>query len=224
MKTDEEEKKLARKEYLRQWYLKNRVARLAYMKDRYAMVADQQSAKRKQARKDATVRETDLQRQKEWRDKNKEVQSEKQRQWRIANAERKYFNDKNYRESNKSRVLEVKKQWENANKERVLSIKKKYRDSWPEKCKIHAHNRRDRIGSDRLTSGLLKKLLSSQKCLCANCRCDLYQSGYHLDHIMPIALGGRNVDENIQLLCPKCNMSKGAKHPIDWAKSQGRLL
>lgn len=47
---------------------------------------------------------------------------------------------------------------------------------------------------------------------------------YHIDHIMPVKLGGQNYIWNIQLLCPTCNMRKGAKHPNDWAAENGRLF
>ena len=41
---------------------------------------------------------------------------------------------------------------------------------------------------------------------------------------MPLALGGKHEDENLQLLCATCNLSKGAKHPIAFMQSKGRLL
>lgn len=30
-----------------------------------------------------------------------------------------------------------------------------------------------------------------------------------LDHIVPLTLGGRTTEENLQLLCDKCNVAKG---------------
>lgn len=45
-----------------------------------------------------------------------------------------------------------------------------------------------------------------------------------MDHIMPLALGGTNTDDNIQLLCPTCNRSKHAKHPVDFMQQRGFLL
>lgn len=33
-----------------------------------------------------------------------------------------------------------------------------------------------------------------------------------------------NADENVQLLCSRCNLSKGAKHPVEFMQSQGYLL
>jgi 5-methylcytosine-specific restriction endonuclease McrA len=44
---------------------------------------------------------------------------------------------------------------------------------------------------------------------------------YHVDHVMPLALGGSNGPENIVIACISCNLRKSAKHPMDWA---GRLL
>lgn len=35
--------------------------------------------------------------------------------------------------------------------------------------------------------------------------------GLHVDHIVPIAKGGKTVESNLQVLCSKCNGRKGAK-------------
>lgn len=45
------------------------------------------------------------------------------------------------------------------------------------------------------------------------------EGGYHADHVIPLA-GDRtssNGPENIVLSCPRCNGSKHAKDPMDWA-------
>lgn len=66
------------------------------------------------------------------------------------------------------------------------------------------------------------QLFKMQKGLCVVCKCKLNK--YHVDHIMPIALGGSNYPHNIQLLCAKCNHQKHAKHPIDFMQEKGYLL
>ena len=33
----------------------------------------------------------------------------------------------------------------------------------------------------------------------------------HIDHIHPIAAGGTNAPDNLQLLCARCNSRKGAR-------------
>lgn len=71
--------------------------------------------------------------------------------------------------------------------------------------------------------GIFKK----QGGLCANCKTILIASGagkFHSDHINPIAKGGSNYKENIQCLCPTCNLRKNAKDPIVWARENGRLI
>ena len=35
--------------------------------------------------------------------------------------------------------------------------------------------------------------------------------GYHVDHIRALADGGANDRTNLQLLCPTCNIKKGAR-------------
>jgi hypothetical protein len=40
---------------------------------------------------------------------------------------------------------------------------------------------------------------------------------YHVDHVMPLSKDGLHDKDNIQLLCPKCNLSKAAKDPYEWA-------
>lgn len=34
---------------------------------------------------------------------------------------------------------------------------------------------------------------------------------FHVDHIIPRAMGGADVEEDLQLLCPRCNSRKGAR-------------
>lgn len=44
---------------------------------------------------------------------------------------------------------------------------------------------------------------------------------YHVDHVVPVVLGGQNGPENLVVSCPRCNLSKGGKHPMDFA---GRMF
>jgi 5-methylcytosine-specific restriction endonuclease McrA len=73
------------------------------------------------------------------------------------------------------------------------------------------------------TAEQIQAMLASQQFRCANCKASI-KKGYHADHIQPINAGGSNDISNIQLLCARCNLSKGHKDPIRWARSQGRLL
>ena len=76
----------------------------------------------------------------------------------------------------------------------------------------------------RHTIGEIKELLNKQKEKCAACFVTFKKTGYHIDHIVALANGGSNDISNIQLLCPNCNITKGAKDPFAFARENGRLL
>lgn len=95
--------------------------------------------------------------------------------------------------------------------------------------KVREHNRNvkaRRKGADGShTAKDIRDLLESQKFKCAECGVSVKkQKNRHIDHIMPLSRGGTNWAWNLQILCPQCNMAKGAKLPIEWAHSRGRLF
>lgn len=100
-----------------------------------------------------------------------------------------------------------------------------WRKKNPEKVRIAVENRRAKRLScgGVITKGLAERLLVLQKGQCVCCGLSL-KDGYHLDHIIPLFLGGSNTDDNMQLLRPSCNQQKSAKHPIDFMRSRGFLL
>jgi 5-methylcytosine-specific restriction endonuclease McrA len=68
----------------------------------------------------------------------------------------------------------------------------------------------------------VQRLLVLQKKHCACCGQRLRK--FHVDHIQPLSKGGTNGPENLQLLCPSCNLSKSAKDPLAFMRSRGFLL
>lgn len=63
----------------------------------------------------------------------------------------------------------------------------------------------------------LFSLYRKQEKKCVYCKACLTE-GYHKDHIFPISRGGHNGISNIQLLCPRCNMSKQDKTHEEYIK------
>lgn len=132
--------------------------------------------------------------------------------------------------ANKAAVLEKLKRTYNADSENVKKRVAAYRVANPEKVReVHrvvANRRRARlidVGGGQYTKHDVRALLVLQKNKCANCKCSI-KDGYHIDHREPVALGGTNDKTNIELLCPPCNLKKGAKPPHVFAKEQGRLI
>ena len=69
---------------------------------------------------------------------------------------------------------------------------------------------------------LRQRLWFLQKGRCAWCQRKMGET--HLDHVMPVARGGTNQQQNFQLLCPPCNLMKGSSDPIVFAQRHGKLL
>ena len=143
-----------------------------------------------------------------------------------------------YRAENKEKIAAQQAAWNAANRDKKAalhadwyinnsaSVKKynaAYRAEHPELNRIYKANRRARAKEDQLSTGLVDRLLKLQKGKCACCKKPL-GNDYHLDHIMPLALGGSNTDDNMQLLRATCNLQKHAKHPVEFMQKRGFLL
>lgn len=119
---------------------------------------------------------------------------------REARAERGREQARRWRQENPERYRELLRAWKKRNRPKVNARK--------------VHSR------EKLKAGLMK----AQKGRCAYCRTLLADAVVHVDHIMPLALGGINRRSNFQLTCEPCNLAKSAHHPVDFARSIGRLI
>lgn len=145
-----------------------------------------------------------------YREADPQKHRDSSRKWAAANRDRVRENNSNWYEANKDWAAEQNRNWQKVN---------------PEKRKIINQNRRAKVrgSGGKLSSNIVQTLMALQKGKCTCCGKSL-KSGHHLDHVIPIALGGMNDDSNVQLLTPKCNLSKGAKHPVDYMRSKGKLI
>ena len=141
-----------------------------------------------------------------WNAANREKVNARTAAWKLANPEK----IKAYAEANREKLQEKSIAWKKAN---------------PDAVRIFYQNRRARKleNGGSLSKGLSAKLFKLQKGKCPCCKHSLGDD-YHLDHIVPMALGGSNTDDNIQLLRATCNHQKHAKHPIDFMQQRGFLL
>ena len=112
------------------------------------------------------------------------------------------------------RLLEAPLRAEIAKQKKKLS-KKKYlvrKRAEPFARRVEKINERC-AGLGKLSKNIIKELFTSQNGKCAVCGVDITDSR-HVDHILPIAKGGLNIDINVQLLCPSCNIKKSDIHPL----------
>jgi hypothetical protein len=161
----------------------------------------------------------------EYRAKNRERLKLEKAEWYRANAENHKAVSAASRLRNPEKYAALSRAWANRNRDKVRRSKEKWAEKNPEHQKIRVHNyrARKRAAGGALSPKLVAKLFALQHGKCPCCRRPLGKD-FHLDHKMPLALGGRNTDDNMQLLRAKCNMEKNAKHPVDFMQSRGFLL
>lgn len=146
----------------------------------------------------------------EYREKKREEAKQYAAAYRSKNREKAIAYGAAWREKNREKARATSAAWVAANHPQVRIQRQNYRA-------------KKKANGGKLSHGLAERLYKLQRGKCACCGLPLGDD-YHLDHIMPIALGGTNTDDNIQLLRQQCNNQKHAKHPVDFMQSRGFLL
>jgi 5-methylcytosine-specific restriction endonuclease McrA len=141
---------------------------------------------------------------------NKEKYAEWRKAWIAANPDRNREWNKEWRQANSERLIAASREWKRNNMVKVLTYNRNRRSI--SKGAEGFHSAED-----------ILKIYRAQRGRCAHCRKDV-RSGYHVDHITPLVSGGSNWPENLQILCPLCNLSKSSKDPIEWKQQHGMLL
>ena len=67
-----------------------------------------------------------------------------------------------------------------------------------------------------LTEQELKNSLVYFNNLCPYSNTPLSENDWHLEHIIPVIMGGTTDSWNCIAVCGPCNLSKGGKHLLDW--------
>lgn len=228
--------KYCRTEKSKQWNALNKDKTRAAATARYAKDSDRKLAANKKWREAnpgkakavvdrwvAENREHYDQRRKQYRAVNKAKIKAAYADWYAKNRESEIANAAARRAANPDKDRANARAWYHANHAQGRAS----RDAWlaanPDKKRAYGENRRARkLGSNsQLSSDIVKRLFSEQGGLCACCGKPLTE--YHLDHIIPLAIGGEHKDSNVQLLLPKCNMMKGSKHPDEYKKYRESL-
>lgn len=118
------------------------------------------------------------------------------------------------------------REYASAHRKEACERAKKWREDHPERASANDRTKRARKrgAGGRHNDKDVIYLLEKQKYRCAYCRKSVRRKdSRHVDHIMPLKLGGSNDRSNLQILCVTCNTSKKATHPLDYAKRIGLL-
>ena len=141
---------------------------------------------------------------------NPERERERQHRWRTENPDKARERSRRHYQKNREKEIARTNRWRRANLDK-------------DRANSHRHRARKINASGTHTTKDIKWLLEKQKYKCVYCKKSV-RNKYHVDHIIAISKGGSNSRENLQILCPFCNMSKHDKDPIEYAQSIGLLL
>lgn len=123
---------------------------------------------------------------------------------------------KDYRARNREKVRECQKRYVVANLQKVRECRRKWKQSHPEVVTSHVHVRRARKRLlPAVSCGLRIKELLCYK-ICYWCPSTLTAVNRTIDHITPLARGGKHVPDNLVAACASCNQLKGKKLYWEW--------
>ncbi len=146
----------------------------------------------------------------EWAARNKDAKRRHRRESDARNAEKLKVVRAN--RSNEQREARNKnhRQWRKANMDKVLMWNRLRRY-------------KERAAGDMPHRFDIGRLLCDQDAHCTYCK-ELLVGEYHIDHKIPVSRGGLNEIENLQILCPTCNMKKGAMTHDEYAEKLNRSM
>lgn len=127
-----------------------------------------------------------------------------------------------YREENKIERIIKAREYRKKNREKLSAYNKNWQKENRERARAICISRRAKIkGASVLSSNkeISQWALSQdKKCYWCKVNCEDF---YHLDHYMPLALGGEHSIQNLVISCADCNSRKGYKHPDVFKKIIG---
>lgn len=161
-----------------------------------------------------------------WRAANPEQARQHGRKWRAANLEKARLESRKQYAANAEKRREYARAYRRAHPGYAYKKTREWIKANPEKHREHSRTRRDRkrgaVGNG-WTVADVAEIKIGQRGRCAICR-ERLPKNFHRDHIIPLARDGAHERRNLQLTCGPCNQSKGARDPIEHARSLGRLL
>ena len=129
-----------------------------------------------------------------------------------------------YYKENKQSSIEYQKKYRIENKDIIKAKHKEYmkKDFAKLSKRNSSQKRRALIKDGDVTTIQLKELVDRSK-KCYWCEKKIGKV-YHIDHITPLCKGGLHTLSNLVISCGKCNQTKSAKDPLEFANSIGKLL
>lgn len=227
-----EDKAESIKAYMREYYQANRERLIQASKEQYENHAEEiceriRAYRRNNLellrRRESIYHVLHIERVKQYYARNKGRISVVHRSWCQRNKEK----IAQYRIANRGAMRQYQAAYAEINHERIAARQRAHRLRNMDAFRSYVRNRRARLRGAQGTHNAqdIIDLFSRQKRRCANptCRADL-GSKFHVDHVCPLARGGGNGTDNLQLLCRICNQRKSARDEYEWAQDNGMLF
>ena len=128
----------------------------------------------------------------------------KSREWAANNKDKNIARARDWRSNNLEKSRQHSMNWQKNNPEARRAI-----------CQTRRARKYGQGESFKKEDIINLEILQKDKCVYCN---TTLNGKYHVDHIMPLKLGGNNSKDNIQLLCQPCNSRKSSKHPDAFLK------
>jgi 5-methylcytosine-specific restriction endonuclease McrA len=135
------------------------------------------------------------------------------RRWWEANRDAISERNRDSYAANREEECRRKREAYAANLERERQRSRDYTRANRVKDKERKHRRRARKLGCVVTEADFREVAEKSGGLCSICRAYVPEGLRHIDHIIPLDKGGAHSPENLQMLCYRCNTSKGAKLP-----------
>lgn len=172
---------------------------------------------------------------KKHREENPEHAKAKKQECRLKRYDHYREREGRWARENPEAARACQKKWAAENRDRINAVSRAYyaRNSEAHAIRVKAWEaknpgarvainarRRCRVkGAEGSFTAIDIAVISDEQChLCAYCHADLNDTGFHVDHFIPLFNGGTNWPWNLQLLCPECNQKKHAKDPFEFER------
>ena len=132
-----------------------------------------------------------------------------------ANKERIQAHHRDYYKNNRDEHLERTRAYYKANRQR-LNARDRNRYQNNKERYMQAWNRRRARKACAVPQRWQIHDIVPFCCYWCGANLRAYGATTHVDHVMPIALGGPANQSNEVMSCSACNMAKSAKHPLVW--------
>ena len=141
--------------------------------------------------------------------KNREKVIKKNKLYRDQNREKISMRRKIAYRNKREKIIESARKYYLENKDKILEKGREYRKKNHAKILMRNRNRKNAIRSLNETSDITHQYLreiveSTSKCPICERRMDMK----HVDHIIPIVMGGTHTKDNVRVICRKCNLSR----------------